>query len=101
MALTKILFEEPMLHVRCQGLQDERVSYDALRSFLMEQATIEDEERAAKGNIKSLEEDAVPAADNSRFEEGAWMKNCNGEPVWLEPQQLNALFKRKGKTGKG
>ena len=51
--------------------------------------------------LRSLDDDAIQA-NVVEFNEGAWGNNHNGESVWSEPQQFNALFKGKGgKAGKG
>ena len=97
-ALTRMLFEE----LRHQGPECEGFSYDALRSLMAGQAAICDDEKAAKGNPRSLEEGAAPAPEAQAPFKGACVKSRKGESVRLEPQQVNALFKgTDGDAGKG
>ena len=61
-AFMKMLFEVVRLHVRRQGMR---------RHLLVEQATIKDEEDAAKGAVKQLQEEP----EREWPEEGAWVQD--------------------------
>ena len=52
--LMKVMFEDLRLHACRQGPHMDRHTYEELRSCLMEQATITDEEGAAQGSLRQL-----------------------------------------------
>ena len=87
--LMNVSFEELSLHIRRQGFHTDRHIYEEPGARLTEQVTVKDEERAANGSARPLEEDEreVPTHD-----QGQWIEDPSGIHAWFEAEQLNALM---------
>lgn len=98
----EVLLDELRLYVRRRGLHNDRHSYEELRSFLVEHATIRDEEDVAKGSLRNFEEDSSEPGEQ---EPGSWMELSTGARAWIDAGELVAPSKGgnlKGKAnGKG
>ena len=98
--LMKIFFEELRLYVRRQGLHSDRYSRDGLRAFLMERAATTDEERAARGPPRNLDQDrqGVEEAD-----QGMWLRTQKGNGIGsgLHRSTLCSIEKIKEEKEKG
>lgn len=92
----KVLFEEFGLYARRRGLHTDKHMYDDFSSCLVEQASIKDDEKAARGALKQMEEVREEPAE---FDQGQWVTEPFGNTAWIEAAQLNALA--KGATSKG
>lgn len=67
-ALMKLFFDDLGLHARRRGMQPDKHTYEEPRALFMEQATVNDDEKAADGALRQLGEDDGPEGPPRRVD---------------------------------
>lgn len=77
----KASFKELRFHAMRQEIFNDNYSYEDLRTFLMEQATIRDEEKNARGSFRNINADT---SEDGEEELGSWIGFTIGDWIWID-----------------
>ena len=75
-----------------KGLHIDNHSCDGLRSFLLQQAATMDEERAAQGSLRNIDDEQV----SQEHDHGVLIEDAIGQRIWLEASQFDVSMERGG-----